>query len=73
MSLFAVTELAPFQCHLRFVKITVAALGLQRLVREGVLSGLPIMNETRESKSLALGPGRLLNVSYHPQVWAVDV
>ena len=72
MGLFAITDLAPFQCYLRFVNVTVEALALQRLVREGVLSGLSVMDETRKYKSLALGPGRLLNVSLYPQLWAVD-
>ena len=63
LGLFAVTDLAPTQCHLRFVNVTVDALALQKLVGHGILSGLSVMDETRTFKSLAMGPDRLLNVS----------
>lgn len=71
--LFATSDLLPTKCYLRFVKVTVAASTLQRPVRGNGLSGLSDMDETRDFKSLALGPGRRLNVSYHPRLFYVDV
>jgi hypothetical protein len=67
VGLFAVTDLAPSQCYLRFVNVTVDAVALQQLIGDGILSGLSVMDETRKYKSLALGPGRLLNVSFSTQ------
>jgi hypothetical protein len=68
LGLFAVTDLAPTQCHLRFVNVTVDAVALQKLIGRGILSGLSVMDETRQYKSLAMGPGRLLNVSTSPAI-----
>ena len=64
IGLFAVTDLAATDCYLRFVNVSVEARTLNKLVGIGILSGLSVMDETRKYKSLALGPGRLLNVGF---------
>ena len=61
------TDLAATQCYLRFVNVTVEAECLDKLVGNGTLLGLSVMDETRKYKSAALGPGRLLNVGFTSQ------
>ena len=63
LGLYAAVDLRPGESHLRFVNVSVDAADLRRNIEVGLISNLSIMDETRNYKSLALGPARLLNVS----------